>query len=388
MSILLARCVYIFATDLLKSALLESFFLSVWVIHQKINTMYFCTYLYPFLQQSNISSQYYSGFSSLVPFYLDKKVHDSLVFAISSLVWNNQVKNILSIILLLALMSTMAVIGAYLDRRITRSAHSLIETTQPIQNTSCQWVDVVGVQVLAPLSKLEQLLQQDDQSHLTLEEYTQALEQKVYERTQALEAEIQRRIAIEAVLYEANRELERIAFMDGLTQVANRRHFDDYLNQEWWRLKRDNAPLSIILCDLDYFKQYNDTYGHQAGDDCLRRVANALRVTAKRPGDVVARYGGEEFAIILPDTPMAGAMQVASEIQSAVEQLQLPHQGSLVSPFVTLSLGVASIVPQVASSPQQLIASADRALYRAKSKGRDSIAVDSLKLETNDRRLA
>jgi diguanylate cyclase (GGDEF)-like protein len=351
--------------------------------------MYLIIYLDLFLQKLNLGIQSHLDFPSLILSYSDNSDFNWFIIkTVPNFDWKIQPGNIFSVIFLLAAMSIMAAIGAYLDRKFSRPVPPLNETLQPVQNTSCQWADLAGVQVLAPLTPGGQPAQQDQQSRLTLAEYTQALEQKVYERTQALEAEIQRRIAIEAVLYEANRELERIAFMDGLTQVANRRHFDDYLNQEWWRLKRDNAPLSIILCDLDYFKQYNDTYGHQAGDHCLRRVATTLQATAKRPGDLVARYGGEEFAIILPNTPAVGAMQVASEIQTAIERLQLPHQGSLVSPFVTLSFGIATIVPQVASSPQQLIMSADRALYRAKSKGRNNIAVDNLKLETNDRRLA
>lgn len=172
-------------------------------------------------------------------------------------------------------------------------------------------------------------------------------------------------------LKEANRELQQLATLDGLTQVANRRRFDEYLEQEWRRAIREQASLSLILCDIDFFKRYNDTYGHQAGDDCLRAVANAIRQAVKRSGDLVARYGGEEFAVILPHTEALGALRVAEEIQAYVKALQIPHVNSLVTPYITLSLGVATLVPGNESSPAVLISSADQALYQAKAQGRD-----------------
>jgi diguanylate cyclase (GGDEF)-like protein len=130
-------------------------------------------------------------------------------------------------------------------------------------------------------------------------------------------------------------------------------------------------PLSLILCDIDFFKKYNDTYGHQAGDACLRKVANALTFCAKRSVDLVARYGGEEFAVILPNTTTAGASQVAEEIREFVNSLKIPHAQSAVSEHVTLSLGVASMEPTLDTSPSMLIATADAALYRAKAAGRN-----------------
>ncbi|MFB8787918.1 MAG: diguanylate cyclase [Potamolinea sp.] len=172
----------------------------------------------------------------------------------------------------------------------------------------------------------------------------------------------------------ANQELERLACVDGLTQVANRRRFDEYLNAEWRRLAREQKPLSLILCDLDYFKFYNDTYGHLGGDLCLQQVAEVLRQTLKRPADLVARYGGEEFAVILPNTDAKGALIVAEAIREGVRGLEIPHLKSPVSQFVTLSLGVASFVPSPDSIPAQLIGVADKALYQAKADGRDCIA--------------
>ncbi len=184
-----------------------------------------------------------------------------------------------------------------------------------------------------------------------------------------------RRLIQQSRLYQklrlANRELQRLAALDGLTGVANRRRFDEYLDAEWTRMAQEKLPLSLILCDLDFFKKYNDTYGHQAGDDCLRRVADALRFCAKRSLDLVARYGGEEFAVILPNTTGFGAFQVAEEIRAVVNSLDITHIQSAVSQHVTLSLGIACIFPTPDTSPSMLIAEADTALYQAKAAGRN-----------------
>ncbi|MDZ8188850.1 MAG: EAL domain-containing protein [Nostoc sp. ChiSLP02] len=171
----------------------------------------------------------------------------------------------------------------------------------------------------------------------------------------------------------ANQELQRLASSDGLTKVANRRCFDDTLNLEWQRLAREEASLSLILCDVDYFKLYNDTHGHLAGDDALRHVANTISQTLKHPTDLVARYGGEEFAVILPNTDAEEAIAVATDIQTNISALKLPHANSLVSEFITLSLGVATIIPHSESSPATLIAAADQGLYQAKAKGRNCL---------------
>lgn len=174
-------------------------------------------------------------------------------------------------------------------------------------------------------------------------------------------------------LKEANEQLKKIAFLDGLTQVANRRRFEQYLNQEWRRLAREQAPLSLIMGDIDYFKNFNDIYGHQAGDSCLRRVARILSQSVKRPADLVARYGGEEFAVILPGTDLAGAEKVAEDIRLAVRSRRIPHAGSAVESFVTMSLGAASYLPNPSQTPELLIRKADEALYQAKHQGRDRI---------------
>jgi diguanylate cyclase (GGDEF)-like protein len=194
---------------------------------------------------------------------------------------------------------------------------------------------------------------------------------QLLEQNQRLQQEIQERQRLESALIQANSDLQRLALLDSLTQVANRRCFDEHLSQEWQRLLREQAPLSLILCDVDYFKLFNDHYGHLAGDACLYHVAQAIDQVIRRPADEVARYGGEEFAIILPNTDVAGTVFVAEQIQVAIAQLAMPHAKSLVNPCVTLSLGITSLTPSADKQPQNLIAAADIALYTAKSQGRD-----------------
>ncbi|MBV8886997.1 MAG: GGDEF domain-containing protein, partial [Chroococcidiopsidaceae cyanobacterium CP_BM_RX_35] len=159
---------------------------------------------------------------------------------------------------------------------------------------------------------------------------------------------------------------------DDLTQLANRRSFDEKLNREWRRLAREKAPLSLILCDIDNFKTYNDTYGHQTGDDCLRQVARVISRAARRPADLVARYGGDEFVLILPHTKISGAAQIAEKICSGARALKIADANSQP---ITLSLGVANTFPSHKSSPAILIAAADSALYQAKEQGRDRLVV-------------
>ncbi|MEG4210875.1 diguanylate cyclase domain-containing protein [Microcoleus sp. S13_B4] len=172
-----------------------------------------------------------------------------------------------------------------------------------------------------------------------------------------------------------NRALHYLATYDSLTEVRNRHSFNEYLDTEWRRLAREEAPLSLIMCDIDYFKLYNDTYGHQAGDECLRQVAAVIQHSVKRPADLVARYGGEEFVIVLPNTDIEGATCVAEMIAQQVRGLHIPHAKSAVSEYVTLSLGVACCIPAPISQPGELIAIADESLYRAKESGRDRVSV-------------
>lgn len=206
---------------------------------------------------------------------------------------------------------------------------------------------------------------------------SRAIQYAIERQQQKLELEY-KNLALKALsnqLEIANCELERLAAVDGLTRVYNRRRFDEVFLAEWNRLLREEKPLSLIMGDVDQFKAYNDTYGHPAGDSCLERIARSIVKVAKRPADCVARYGGEEFVVVLPNTDLAGATYVAEGIRSAVHNLNIPHSTSSVSHRVTLSLGVACQVPDEAMAPSLLIEAADRAMYAAKESGRDRIQV-------------
>jgi diguanylate cyclase (GGDEF)-like protein len=184
-------------------------------------------------------------------------------------------------------------------------------------------------------------------------------------------------------LQAANQELARLAITDDLTQIANRRYFDECLVKEWNRLLRDQAPLSLVFCDVDDFKAYNDLYGHQAGDQCLYLVAQALATTARRSLDIVARYGGEEFALILPYTNAEGARQVVENIRTRLQGLGITHRASRVSSIVTASFGVSTVIPTSELSPISLLEAADQALYQAKENGRNTYCVASPTPKTN-----
>jgi diguanylate cyclase (GGDEF)-like protein len=173
----------------------------------------------------------------------------------------------------------------------------------------------------------------------------------------------------------ANQELQRRATVDSLTGVANRRRFDEALDEEWRRAIRARLPMSCIMVDIDHFHDFNDRYGHPAGDECLRRVAEVLRGAVSRPGDLVARYGGEEFVIIMPGSPLAGARQVAEALRARVEALQIPHAASATLPVVTVSVGVATMQAERERDTQAVVELADRALYRAKHEGRNRVEV-------------
>jgi len=167
------------------------------------------------------------------------------------------------------------------------------------------------------------------------------------------------------------------AGIDGLTQIPNRRRFDEYLNQQWHQLAQARSPLAVILCDIDSFKAYNDTYGHLAGDACLCQVANALEQCLQSPKDLVARYGGEEFVVLLPQTDLPGATSVARRIQRVIRALQIPHLSSSAEPVVTVSIGVASLIPDPSEGIMQVIRLADDRLYQAKRLGKDRIVTAS-----------
>ncbi|MDD5035088.1 MAG: diguanylate cyclase [Methylococcaceae bacterium] len=179
-------------------------------------------------------------------------------------------------------------------------------------------------------------------------------------------------------LEELNMQLMKLANIDGLTGLVNRRHFDERLAEEWLRALRTRHPLSLILFDVDWFKLFNDKFGHLEGDECLKSIARSVQAIASRPADIVARYGGEEFIVLLPDTDSGGACQVAGKMRAEVENLHIPNPDSTVCPYITISLGVATEVPNPASDPNQLIKLADETLYRAKNAGRNRFSIATL----------
>jgi len=176
-------------------------------------------------------------------------------------------------------------------------------------------------------------------------------------------------------LAEMNLELERLSVTDSLTGLANRRSFNKFLNREWLREQREQQPFSVIMIDIDHFKKYNDAYGHLEGDVCLQKVSWALQSALCRPGDLLARYGGEEFVAILPHTDLSGASELAAAFHSQVQKLAIPHSDSPVSSIITISIGIASVIPNQSLSSTQVVAMADEALYQAKQTGRNQSVI-------------
>lgn len=215
----------------------------------------------------------------------------------------------------------------------------------------------------------------DDRYRLRLEHEVEERTASLAEETARADAARQEAEQVNRQLVDANRRLERITLVDGLTGVANRRHFNHVLEAEWRRTQRLHAPIGVVLCDVDHFKAFNDLYGHAAGDDCLRRVAATLADLARRSSDVVARYGGEEFVVVLPATDLAAAQALAEQARAAVEGLAVEHGAAAGWGRVTLSVGVACRVPEVGASSATLLAAADAALYAAKRAGRNRVAV-------------
>lgn len=201
-------------------------------------------------------------------------------------------------------------------------------------------------------------------------------------RLVAIDTDITRVKEAELKISEQNKKLEKkseqlkkAADQDDVTGIANYRRFSDFFSREWQRALRDNRPVSLILADIDFFKTFNDTYGRDAGDECLRQIARAIQKMVSRPGDLVARYGGEEFVVVLPDTPLRGAVIVAEKMRQVVEELGIKFQTSKTRGVVTISLGCARMIPSRNLSQDMLIGQADKALYQAKKDGRNRISV-------------
>lgn len=191
----------------------------------------------------------------------------------------------------------------------------------------------------------------------------------------AVSRDISERKRTEESLRTANERLQKLSTIDGLTGIANRRSFDEALRREWSRGIRNHYPISLILFDIDYFKHYNDFYGHPQGDECLKAIAAKTLETFPRSTDFVARYGGEEFAVILPNTPAEMSDMLAARLREHIAAMRIPHEKSTAHPFVTVSIGIAHLEPTLAASPEVLIARADQALYESKHAGRNRVSL-------------
>lgn len=187
--------------------------------------------------------------------------------------------------------------------------------------------------------------------------------------------DISERKETEQKLLDLQKELEELSFKDGLTGVSNRRMFDSVIEEEWFRARREQQPLSLLLIDIDFFKQYNDFYGHIQGDDCLREVAQTLANVVKRARDFFARYGGEEFVMVLPETDADAVQKIAERCQKMLFKQQLPHEASDISQLLTISIGAGTIVPTQTDDLRTFIDSVDQALYQSKQNGRNQIQV-------------
>lgn len=242
-------------------------------------------------------------------------------------------------------------------------------------------VPVIMVSGLEQLENLEPAFEAGAMDYLTKPPNRLELKVRVSSALK-LKAEMDRRKARERELLQVtekletvNRELQLLSSRDGLTGLANRHAGSEFVSREWLRGARERKEFSVIMVDIDCFKPYNDSHGHLQGDECLQSVAAALQRGLHRPADLLVRYGGEEFMALLPDTGIEGALIVAIAMKEEVDALQRPHGSSIVSPVVTVSIGIASVLPVENSPVELLIARADRALYRAKQEGRNRICV-------------
>lgn len=211
--------------------------------------------------------------------------------------------------------------------------------------------------------------------HDTIVQHADEIEVELQRRYDELQDRNNEIIQLNQQLEAAQRELQHLVRIDPLTQLANRRYLDAVLEQEWLRLGRDRKPLSLLMADIDFFKPYNDYYGHPAGDRCLIEVAQVFQASIRRPDDVVARYGGEEIAIVLPNTDEQGAVSVAHNLIGSLAAKQIPHHASPVCDRVTVSIGVATMIPDLNYGVDLLLRRADTALYQTKTKSRNGFSV-------------
>jgi len=241
------------------------------------------------------------------------------------------------------------------------------------------------ITIIAITYRLNKTMTSSLRLQLEKDELLAALEtekQQVIDANRELEKDLNSRIQNEATLLhekkvaeETSDKLRTLSTQDGLTGINNRRRFDEALYDEWFRARRLSTPLSLIICDIDKFKEYNDTYGHLEGDKCLTRIAHLIEDSARRAGDMAARFGGEEFVIILPDTESSNAQDIAEQIRSAILDLEIPHETSSVTNIITASFGVFTTLPEKDLLPETMIEFADKALYQAKGQGRNMVII-------------
>ena len=274
--------------------------------------------------------------------------------------------NIYTTLILSSLAAISAVaLGAIANKWIAKSITRLSQVAQALSDGT-----INQIEIQPKIKELAIFTQYFNSMALKLETSTHQLE--------TAEVRCQQKIAEQTkFLRQTNQELNRLAHTDSLTQIYNRYHFDTVLQQIWQQAIRDRQEIAILLFDVDYFKLYNDTYGHPAGDECLKKVAKAISNALNRGQDIAARYGGEEFAVILPNTQVGGAFLVAERIKDAVAQLRIVHETSAIQDHVTVSCGVASLLPSNASNSRDLVNRADIALYQAKLLGRNCIFIGS-----------
>jgi diguanylate cyclase (GGDEF)-like protein len=242
-----------------------------------------------------------------------------------------------------------------------------------ILQTTVEHSDTIEAQFYVLNQQLQTEVGEHKQTQTVLQSLLKILSKEKDDLEAIMRTIIEHGDAVETHWFNKALEANLLATVDGLTQIANRRKFDEYFNRQWHQMLSDRTPLALVMCDVDFFKDYNDVFGHLAGDDCLRQVALTIDRVLNRPMDLVARFGGEEFVVVLPQTSAAGAMKVAELIQSEIANARMLHPRSLVSDYITLSIGIVSLVPSENHSPKDLIDEADQALYIAKQQGRNRI---------------
>ncbi len=248
------------------------------------------------------------------------------------------------------------------------------EDLQTAMSTIAEHGDTIETQLYETNLKLQSEVTERQRAQTVLQTLLEMLHREKDDLEVIVETIMEHGDVLDTQWSQKLRKADLLAASDGLTQISNRRGFDVHLEHQWTLMMREQLPIAIILCDVDYFKLFNDFYGHLAGDDCLKSIAQSLDSALARPSDLVARYGGEEFAVILPQTTEAGALKVAERMQATITQIQVPHDCSPIHAFITLSMGVACLVPSPERSPSSLLEQADQLLYLAKQRGRNQIA--------------